>query len=166
VSIDALIVDLIEFDRQATDDEIAQITTHIVGAPFALRMIRPPRWFCNELARRGIELPAQISAGEFHLLRRVFLDEQWPPGTTLEDYVSDLWQAVQHPEAQIWTYHYYRMPAIGFVAPSHIPGTSVFTPFIFVAYSPQYSTIITGYQTGGSENIFNSAAYQDVRRHR
>jgi len=166
VTVDALIVDLVESDRQATEDEVAQIVAHVSAAPFASRMIRSPRWFRNELARRGIVIPARISAAKFHLFRRVHLDEQWPPGTTLEDYVQDLRQAILHPQVQIWTYRYYGTPAVGFLAPSHIPDTSASTPFIFVAYSPQYGTIITGYQTGGPQNIFNSGAYQSVRQHR
>ena len=166
MDIDTLIVELIESDRQATDDELSQIVAHVAQAPFASRPVRPPRWWREALARCGIAVPARVSAGEFHLLKRVYLDEQWPPGTTLETYVRDLRQAIRHPEAQVWTYRYYGAPALGFLSPSHIPGAPASTPFIFVAYSPQYGTLITGYQTAGPEKVFNSDAYRDVRQHR
>jgi hypothetical protein len=163
---DALIVELVESGQRATDEELSHIVAHVAQAPFASRLVRPPRWWREALARLGITMPARVSAGEFHLFRRVYLDEQWPPGTTLETYVQDLRQAIRHPEAQIWTYHYYGAPALGFLAPSHIPGAPASTPFIFVAYSPRYGTLITGYRTAGLEKIFNSDAYRSVRRHR
>jgi hypothetical protein len=166
MDVNALIIELIESGRQATDDELAQIAAHVAQAPFASRLIRPPRWWRDALAQCGIAVPVHVSAGEFHLFRRVYLDKQWPPSTTLEAYVQDLRQAIRHPEAEIWTYRYYGAPAIGFLAPSHIPEAPTSTPFIFVAYSPQYGTLITGYQTAGVEKVFNSDAYQDVRRHR
>jgi hypothetical protein len=166
MDIDALIVELIESGRRATEDELSQIVAHVAQAPFASRLIRPPRWWREALAQRGIAVPTRVPAGEFHLFRRVYLDEQWPPGTTLETYVRDLRQAIRHPKAQIWAYHYYGAPALGFLAPSHIPGAPASTPFIFVAYSPRYGTLITGYQTAGPEKVFNSDAYRSVRRHR
>jgi hypothetical protein len=166
VDINTLIVELIESGRQATDDELSQIVAYVAQAPFASRLVRPPRWWREALARCGTAVPARVPASEFHLFRRVYLDEQWPPGTTLETYVRDLRQAIRHPKAEIWTYRYYGAPAIGFLAPSHISGTPASTPFIFVAYSPQYGTLITGYQTAGPEKVFNSEAYQDIQRHR
>lgn len=166
MDIDALIIELIESGRQATDEELSQIMAHVAQAPFASRLVRPPRWWREALARLGITMPARVSAGEFHLFRRVYLDEQWLPDTTLETYIQDLRQVIRHPEAQVWTYLYYSAPAIGFLAPSHIPGAPVSTPFIFVAYSPRYGTLTTGYQTAGPEKVFSSDAYQSIQRHR
>jgi len=166
MDIDALIIELIESGRQAMDEELPQIVAHVAQSPFASRLVRPPRWWREALGRLGITMPARVSAGEFHLFRMVYLDEQWPPGTTLETYVQDLRQAIRHPEAQVWTYHYYGAPAIGFLAPSHIPEAPVSIPFIFVAYSPRYGTLTTGYQTAGPEKVFNSDAYQSIQRHR
>lgn len=141
MDVDALIIELTESGRRATDDELAQIVAHVAQAPFARRLIRPPRWWREALAQCGIVVPTRVPAGEFHLLRRVYLDQQWPPGTTLEAYVGDLRQVIQHPEAKI-SYRHYGAPAIGLLAPSHMPWTSASTPFIFVAYSPQYGTLV------------------------
>lgn len=166
MDVDALIIELVNSGRQATEEELARIIAHVAQAPFASHLVRPPRWLRDALAERGITLPARVPADEFHLLRRIYLDKQWPPGTTVETYVQDLQQAVRHPEAEIWTYRYYGAPAIGFLAPSHVPGTSVSTPFLFVAYNPQYGTLVTGYQTAGPDKVFNLEAYRDIRKQR
>jgi hypothetical protein len=54
MDIDALIIELIESGRQATDEELSQIVAHVAQAPFASRLIRPPRWWREALARLGI----------------------------------------------------------------------------------------------------------------
>jgi hypothetical protein len=41
---DTLIIELIESGQRATDEEVSQIMAHVAQAPFASRLVRPPRW--------------------------------------------------------------------------------------------------------------------------
>jgi hypothetical protein len=116
------------------------------------------------LAQKGISLPVRLSSLERHLFKRIYDEQQWPIGTTAEGYVRDLQKAVVHPHVQIWTYRYFGQLFAGFLAPSHVQNVIKPEPYIFVAYSPEYQTLTTGYQASGSHRIFTSE-YTDVMRH-
>ena len=165
MDIDALIIELIESGRRATGEELSQIMAHVAQAPFASRLVRPPRWWQEALARRGIAVPARVPASEAHLLKRIYYDQQWPVSTTTDQFVADLRLASRHPDVHVWTYEYFGEPCIGLLAPSHIRGTSGAKPYIFVAYSARYGTLTTGYQASGPETIFNEK-HQRLSQHR
>lgn len=54
MDVDALIIELVESGRRATGEELSQIVAHVAQAPFASRLVRPPRWWREALGRRGI----------------------------------------------------------------------------------------------------------------
>ena len=49
-----------------------------------------------------------IPAGLWHLLKRVYVDQDWPSGTTLENLNKEAQAAIQNPETEIYLYGYYR----------------------------------------------------------
>ena len=99
-----LILTLIETNRQATDEEMQQIIGHVAQAPFSSRPLKMNRWLRQELADRGFQGPSErLPSVEIHVLKRIHLDRQWPPGTTVAQCVADLHQAIQHPAMQVWT---------------------------------------------------------------
>jgi len=164
--VDALIVELVEQDRQATKEELARIVVHVAQAPFSSRPVRIPRRVREKLAQAGCSLDAsRLSSLELHLLERIYADEQWPPGTTAAQYLSDLHRAAQHPAAQIWTYRYRGDPFVAFLAPSHVTGGRWPEPFLFVAYNARFGRIITGFQTKGAGEIFHGA-FEKLRKQR
>jgi hypothetical protein len=165
VDIDALIIELIESGRQATEDELSQLVAHVAQALFASRPVRPPRWLREALARCGITVPARVPACEAHLLKRIYYDQQWPVGTTADQFVADLRLAIRHLDARVWTYEYFGEPCVGLLAPSHIRGTPGAKPYIFVVYSARYGTLTTGYQASDPETIFNDK-HQRLTQHR
>ncbi len=165
VDIDALIVELIESGRLATQDELSQIVAHVAQAPFASRPVRPPSWLREALTRLGITMPARMPASEAHLLKRIYYDQQWPVGTTTDQFVADLRLAIRHPDASVWTYEYFDEPCVGLLAPSHIRGTPGAKPYIFVVYSARYGMLTTGYQATGPEMVFNEK-HQRLTQHR
>lgn len=152
---DDIILDLITANRQATSGEAAVIIAHVGQAPFATYLSRVPNRIRVGLAQYGIVCPVRASNVEWHLLERIHLDQQWPPGTTTAEYVRDLQRAVAHPESELWTYRYFGRPYAGFFGPSHIQGLPGSEPYLFVAYSPTFSTLTTGYQTSGRYNVFD-----------
>ena len=164
LTVDELILELIETSRQASMEELAVIIMHVVHAPFATYLSRVPIELRQLLAQRGIVVPARLSSLQRHLFKRIYDEEQWPTDTTADQYIADLHQAIVHPIVQIWTYRYLGQPFVGFLAPSHVQNATRPERYIFVAYSPVYKTLTTGYQASNAQSIF-TIEYTDLVRH-
>lgn len=162
---DDIILELIATGRQATSDEVDSIVTHVAQAPFATYLARVPKDLRALLTARGIHVPAKLPSVEWHLLKRIYADRQWPVGTTVDQYVDDLHRVVRHLDVRVWTYRYYGRPYAGFMAPSHVRAVPRPQAFIYVAYDPQFSTITTGYQASDYQAVFDQHC-ADVVRHR
>ena len=155
MDIDALIVELIEAGRLATQDELSQIVAHVAQAPFASRPVRiSPRLRGEFVTVLGKRVAKRLPSVEFHLLKRVHLEQQWPVGTTARQYVADLYLAVRHPAVRIWTYEYHGEPMVGFLAPSQVQNAPKPEAFVFVAYNARYGAITTGFQASGPNAVF------------
>jgi hypothetical protein len=164
--VDELIRALIDTNRQATSDELEQIITHVAQAPFSSRLLKINRWLRKELEARELQVPTQkLPSVEIHLLKRIHLEQQWSPGTTVDQFIADLHQAVQHPDAQVWTYRWLGEAFAGFLAPSHVRNVPNPEAFIFVAYSADYGAIRTGYQASGPNTVFTEAV-ENLIHHR
>ena len=162
----ALITELVEQDRQATEEELARIVAHVAEAPFSSRPVRVPRRIRERLAQAACSpVASRLPSLELHLLERVHADKQWLVGTTAARYLDDLHRAVQHPAAQIWTYRHYGEPTIAFLSPSSETGGPRRLPWLFVAYRPRYGTIVTGYQVSGAETVLGKQC-EKLRRQR
>jgi hypothetical protein len=166
IAIDDLILNLLETGRQAAAEEVAAIIAHVAQAPFASYLAHVPPAVRVGLAQVGITLPAgKVPAVEWHLLKRIYLDQQWPIGTTEAAFIGDLHQALLHGQTKIWTYRYYSYPYVGFLSPSAVQQALQPQRYIFVAYSPMFGTITTAYQTSGINNVFD-ATFSDLVQHR
>ena len=166
MDIDALIIELIESRRRATDEELSQLVAHVAQAPFASRPVRiSPRLRDAFAAALGKPVPRRLPSIEFHLLKRIHLEQQWPVGTTARQYVTDLHLAVRHPATRIWTYEYRTEPMVGFLAPSQVQNAPQPEAFVFVAYNARYGAITTGFQASGPGAIFGKE-HQRLMQHR
>jgi hypothetical protein len=168
-TIHELVLTLTDTGRFATDQELVQLVIHVAQAPFSTRLIKVNPRFLQALAISGIQLPEpHLSSIELHLLKRVYIEQQWPVGTTTTQYLADLHQAVQHPTCAIYTYRWQGESFVGFLAPSQ-HGTNAHVrnpqPFIFVAYSADYGTIKTGFQASSAASIF-TPLFQQLTCHR
>jgi hypothetical protein len=164
-SIVQLILTLIGSQRQATNEELQQIIAYVAQAQFSSRPLKINRRLRHELEVQGGQVPSEpLPSVEIHLLKRIHLDKQWPLGTSVDGFIADLHQAVQHPEVQVWTYRWLGEAFAGFLAPSHVQNVSNPEPLIFVAYSADYDTIKTGFQASSSNAIF-SDAFENLTRH-
>lgn len=162
-SSDELILTLIRTARQATDEEVQQLIAHVAQAPFSARLLKINRWVRQELKARGVQVASdKLPSVEIHLLKRIYLDRQWPPGTTVDRFVSDLHQAVQHSGVRIWTYRWLSEAFAGFLAPSHVQDVPHPEAFIFVAYNADHGVIQTGFQASGPEAIFTDAVENKI----
>ncbi len=51
---------------------------------------------------------ALIPTNLWHLLKRVYVDQDWPIGTDLDELNEDARATIQHPDTEIYVYGYYR----------------------------------------------------------
>jgi len=163
---DELILNLIDTGYQATASELAMIVAYVAQASFAGYRSHVPTPVRMGLQKLGVTLAAgKVRTVEWHLLKRIYLDQQWPVGTTEGEFVKDLQQAVLNPQVQVWTYRYYTHPYVSFLSPSHIQQVPQPEQNIFVAYSPVFGTMTTAYQTSGVDNVFDPA-FTNIVQHR
>lgn len=161
---DALILKLIVDGRRATNAEVAEIIAHVVQVPFASYVSRVPVRVREELLVSGIACPARLPSVEWHLLERIYLDRQWTVNTTQEQYLADLRLAVQSPAVEIWTYLYFGRPYAGFIAPSQTRGAIDSERLLFVAYSPEFGSLTTGFRTADRRNVIDANWTEAIRQ--
>lgn len=117
--VNQLIRALIDAGRQATDEEQQWIIAHVAQAAVSFRRVKINQWLRQELIARGVQiLSDKLPSVQLHLLKRIHVDGQWPPETTVAQFTADLHQAVAHPDVQMWTYRWLGEPFAGFLAPS------------------------------------------------
>jgi hypothetical protein len=163
-SADALILTLIRTARQATDEEVQWLVSHVAQAPFSDRLLKINRWLHKELEAHEVQLAlGKLPSVEIHLLKRMYLDQQWPPRATVDQFIVDLHQAVRHPDVRIWTYRWLSEAFAGFLAPSHVQNVLNPEAFIFVAYNASHSVIQTGFQASSLEAIFTDTVEHRIR---
>jgi hypothetical protein len=68
------------------------------------------RWRYFDVQHEGVTYHhnALIPTSLWHLLKRVYVDQDWPVGTSQEDLNHDARVTIQHPETEIYVYGYYR----------------------------------------------------------
>ncbi|MEW5957269.1 MAG: hypothetical protein AB1801_06075 [Chloroflexota bacterium] len=101
---DTLITKLINQASRATARQLKQLTRRVAAAPFAedLLEVDEPLWggfWQGDVIAPGYRLPAV----ELALLRAVRLDDHWPAGTSVDQFLADLRRAILDPRAGVWT---------------------------------------------------------------
>ena len=68
------------------------------------------RWRYFDVHHEGVTYHrnALIPTALWHLLKRVYVDQDWPSGTTQEDLDQEARTTIQNPETEIYVYGYYR----------------------------------------------------------
>ena len=165
VHVNELILDLVETGHPASEAELSAIIADVAKAPFATYQARVPNSLRRLMLQLGKLLPPKLSSADIHLLKRVHEDQQWLTETTTVQYIADLHTAISHIDVKIWTYRYANQPFIGFMAPSHVQNVPKPEPYIFVAYSPQYGTLTTGYQASAAATVFTEG-YTNLVQHK
>ncbi len=148
--VDRLIRELIDTGRQATEAEIGRIIERMATAPFDPR-VRPVPVKDRGLAYQGRVLGEREDSLFYHLVKRVRIEETWPDGTTADQYLADLRQAVRAPTARLALYK----ERGGHIAAIITPTSTVLRearrgpqayPNLLVIYSADRGIIVSGYQ--------------------
>lgn len=104
----------------ATEQEVDGILKRIAAAPFNMRMKDVPPDLVGEVLS-GTALGAREDSLTEHLARRVFHNRQWAGSTTRQEFLSDIRQALSHPDAGLAVYETRDTNVAAVTAPNTIP---------------------------------------------
>ena len=153
--VDTLIRELVHTRRSPSREEVQQIRERVAQAPFQDRIV-PVRTYERGVTYQGRTVQSRDDAGFIHLVRRVVIDQQWADGTTMLEYVSDLHELAHSSESDMFVYDRGNGCVVGILGKNAIPrvrlGSEALT-YLFVVYSADRSSIITGYQISGLDQI-------------
>lgn len=154
-SVDDLIRELIDTGRPTKSGEVRRILSHIAGSPFNQATTRVSRKY-RGLSYQGRTVGNREDSLFFHLAKRVVVEEQWANGTTEQDYLGDLRQAVQDPSARLVVYKSRGDNSAGVFAPNVVSASRQGPrpePFIYVIYSADRGIVVTGYQASSPQEV-------------
>lgn len=155
--VDRLIRELIQTGRAATPDEVERIVERMATVPFNPQLVRVARQH-RGLTYQGRTLAVRVDSLTYHLLQRVVVESQWGYGTTAQQYVADLRQALGSPQARLVLFE----RRGGFLAATLTPTTLAVPtirlgtdpkPHLLVVYSADRGILITGYQFSALEEV-------------
>lgn len=102
--VNQLLTELVQQRRQATDEQLTQIITHVATAPFVEAVLAVDELLWGGFWQFDVIAPGyQLPAVELALLRAIRLDQTWPEGTTVEQFLAELRTAMRDPQAGVWT---------------------------------------------------------------
>ncbi|NPV85996.1 MAG: hypothetical protein HPY45_08320 [Anaerolineae bacterium] len=134
--------------RELTHGELERVARHVANAGFSstemMRVrtsIRGQVWDGKKL-EIGDTIPTDVG----HYLKHVVVNQEWPDGTTLEDYKRSLEEVILDQDSDVFVSRYNDAWQIGFVRGSRDWRGSNGGDFIFVEYKVQYGYLVTGYQ--------------------
>lgn len=153
--VDQLIRDLLVRERTANEEEIAAIIARLASAPFNDQLVSVPRMY-RGLHHPGPPLGNRERSLRLHLTVRVVKDRQWSEETDESTFLDDLHEAVRHHAARLILYHRRGGALAAVLSPNNIsrehlgPGA---LPLVYVIYSADRSTIVSGYQASDITTI-------------
>lgn len=113
----------------------------------------------GRILRRSDRLPA----AEVHYLRHVLHGDEWPSGTTLDQYLTSIQAAVGSPQAGVFLSRYGGEQQISFIASSGRWRGPRGSDWILVEYRVSRSHVVTVYQPPTLEEIERHRLRSDMR---
>ena len=94
---------------QLTEEELARIVRHIAGAGFDPHALERARGNLVGHTRPGggdVERGDRLPPAEIHYLRHCVARQEWPPETTLADYIADSAAVIRDPTSRLFASRY------------------------------------------------------------
>ncbi len=160
--INRLILEAATTARQLIRDELQQILDYLAQVGFDPDALEKAGGRIAGLNWQGHTIRAgdRLPPAEVHYLRHVVAQEEWPQGTTFEEYLASISQAIRSPLAEIFTSHFRdREWQLGIIVPSGELRGIADHDWILIEYRLSIGRLITAYQFSGE------LPRQDVRRH-
>jgi len=98
---------------------------------------------------RRLRAGDMLSSAEVSYLRHVVARQEWPDGTTIEDYIQSIQEAIRNPKSLMFTSFYDAGVQLGFIAPSGQWRGRYGGDWIMVEYRVNTGHWVTAYQFSG-----------------
>jgi len=142
--------------RTLTPEEMQRVLDHMAKAPFSLRSVSVDRSIRGRVFQSrilGDKEPSIIA----HLAKRVLVEQDWADDVTPVEYLDHLRSVIDDPALRKAVYlSKDKRLFVGLLAPNRIPEARLgknHSALLWVVYSADYGTIVTGYQVRGIEEI-------------
>ena len=115
---DRLIVEAATGARELTPDELRRVLEHVAGAGFTPAPDTRVGGRLAGIAWQGRTLRGsdRLTSAETHYLRHVVAQQEWPPGTTLDEYLTSIREVVLDATSGILVSrmfdHYWQLTAV------------------------------------------------------
>jgi len=163
--VNQLILDLAESGRAANDQDIAWIREHVARAGFDSDSVARASPRLAGLEWNGVLLHSRdwLDNAGAHYLRHVVARQEWPVGTTLDEYIASLRNAVLDTDGGILLQSIQHLWHLTFVARSHEYTGPAGGRWIAVGYGVNYGYWVTGYQPEAGLHRFTLALEKGER---
>ncbi|MBI2954242.1 MAG: hypothetical protein HYY30_08010 [Chloroflexi bacterium] len=151
-----LIREWINPKRVPSEAEIRNVLEYVAKAPF-----RSAVTGVDKVAQGQMFLGRRLNAKEpsivAHLAKRVLVESQWTESTTLDQYLADIHSVAGDPDVKMAVYvRRGKALYLGLLGRNRVPSERLGARpenYLWVVYSPDYGTIVSGYQVSGVANI-------------
>lgn len=134
--------------HELTSGEMERVVQHVANAGFSSTekmQVRTPirgQYWNGKRLEIGDMIPTEVG----HYLKHVIVSQEWPEGTTLEDYKQSLQEVILDPDSDIFVSKYNDAWQIGFVHENQRWRGVRGKDFILVEYKVKYGYWTTGFQ--------------------
>lgn len=93
--------------QKITPDRVRRVIQKASAIRWGSHLVR---WRYDDVTHQGINYKrgSLIPADTWHLLKRIYIDHDWPMNTTIEQINKDAKEVIEDKETEIWVYGYYR----------------------------------------------------------
>lgn len=163
---DRLLLEAATDSRQLLDDEVRQVREHIALAGFDPNGQEAVRERLTGIAWRGRTLQGRdrLPSEETHYLWHVLRREEWPSGTTVEQYRDSIRRAILDPRSGVAVGRYHGAWQVAIIGPTEQIRGPRGGDWLLVEYRLEVGHWVTAYQPEqGIDAVFADPVRSAVR---
>lgn len=164
-SVAALIAEAATGTRRLTPDELRRVLEHVAQAGFdptpharAGGRLTGVQWQGRIL--RGSDW---LTSAEAHYLRHVTANNEWPTGTTMDDYISSIRRVILDRHSGVILSHYQGAPQLTVVRESGVLRGPSGAPWVLVDYRIGLSYWMTAFQPPAGLSVLRSSDRENIQ---
>jgi len=94
-------------DQEITVERVQEVIKQASKMNWGTHLVR---WRYDDLEHQGVKYKkgSLIPTDKWHLLKRIYIDRDWPDDTTIEKLSDDAKKVILDNSSEIWIYGYYR----------------------------------------------------------
>ena len=151
--------------RPLTNREIGKITSFVAERGFNDNLLEKAggrlsgrKWQGNPI--KGSDM---LGSGVVHYLRHVVFGDEWPAGTTLEEYYDSISQVVQDTQTKVFISRYSGELQVGFIREAGKYAGTKSSGLFFIEFRLSTGSLVTANQAKIFDDIINAVERSDLK---